>query len=143
MHEPGCGNTDLRILVVDDNRDAAFSMSMLLQLEGYQTGTAHDGLAAVREATRVSYDAVLLDLGLPIMDGFQAAAALRQLQPAPILIACTAWGDAETRKRTADSGFFAHLTKPVPLTVLKAVLGPALQAGPAGSCLRSSQVHGG
>ena len=75
------------------------------------------------------YDAVLLDLGLPVMDGFQAATALRQLQPAPVLIACTAWGDAETRKRTADSGFYAHLVKPVPLDVLKAALVPALQTG--------------
>jgi len=131
MHEHGPGKMHLRILVVDDNHDAAISLSMLLQLEGYQTGTAHDGLAAVREATRVRYDAVLLDLGLPVMNGFEAAAALRQLQPTPVLIACTAWGDAETRKRTADSGFSAHLIKPVPLGVLKAVLGPALHAGSA------------
>ncbi len=102
-------------------------MAMLLKLEGYQTGTAHDGLTAVREATRVRYHAVLLDLGLPVMDGFQAATAIRQLQPAPVLIACTAWGDAETRKRTADSGFYAHLVKPVPLNVLMAALVPALQ----------------
>lgn len=129
MHENGSGQRDLRILVVDDNHDAALTLSMLLRLEGYQTGTAHDGLAAIQEATRVRYDAVLLDLGLPIMNGFEAAAALRQLQPAPVLISCTAWGDAETRKRTADSGFSAHLIKPVPLRVLKAVLGPALQAG--------------
>lgn len=127
MHEHGPGQSDLRILVVDDNHDAAMSMSMLLQLEGYQTGTAHDGLAAIVEATRVHYHAVLLDLGLPVMDGFQAAEALRQLQPAPVLIACTAWGDAETRKRTADSGFYAHLVKPVPLAVLKATLVPAIQ----------------
>jgi CheY-like chemotaxis protein len=127
MHESGRGQSDLRILVVDDNHDAANSMSMLLQLEGYQTGTAHDGLAAILEATRVRYHVVLLDLGLPIMDGFQAALALRQLEPAPVLIACTAWGDAETRKRTADSGFYAHLVKPVPLAVLKATLMPAIR----------------
>jgi CheY-like chemotaxis protein len=65
QHERG-----LRILVVDDNQDAARSMSMLLELEGHRTGTVHNGLEAVREATRVRYDAVLLDLGMPVMDGF-------------------------------------------------------------------------
>jgi CheY-like chemotaxis protein len=129
MHEDSPGPRDLRILVVDDNQDAALTLSMLLQLEGYKTGIAHDGLAAVREATRVRYGAVLLDLGMPVMDGFQAAAALRQLRPAPVLIACTAWGDAETRKRTADSGFHAHLVKPVPIEALRAALAmPALIA---------------
>lgn len=73
----------LRILVVDDSHDAARSMAMLLELEGHRTGTAHNGLEAVREATRVRYDAVLLDLGMPVMDGFQAAAVLAQLWPAP------------------------------------------------------------
>lgn len=117
QHQPG-----LRILVVDDNRDGASSMSMLLELEGHRTGTAHNGLEAVREATRVCYDAVLLDLSMPVMDGFEAAAALRQLWPAPALIACSAWDDAETRRRTADLGFSMHLRKPVSVQVLKAAL---------------------
>jgi CheY-like chemotaxis protein len=125
MHEEGPEQRDLRILIVDDNHDAAVTLSMLLELKGYQTGTAHNGLDAVRAATRVRYDAVLLDLGMPVMDGFQAAAVLGQLQPAPILIACSAWDDAECRRRTADLGFFAHLTKPVPLHVLVAALGLA------------------
>jgi len=112
----------LRILVVDDNYDAARSMSMLLELEGHRTGTVHNGLEAVREATRVRYDAVLLDLGMPVMDGFQAAAALRQLWPAPALIAHSAWDDAETLRRTADLGFYMHLRKPVCFQVLQAAL---------------------
>lgn len=112
----------MRILIVDDNRDGAVSLSMLLELEGHQTGTAFNGLEAVEAATRVRYDVVLLDLGMPIMDGFQAAALLAQLRPAPVLIACTAWDDAETRRRTSELGFSAHLTKPVPLHVLKAAL---------------------
>lgn len=112
----------LRILVVDDSHDAARSMAMLLELEGHRTGTAHNGLEAVREATRVRYDAVLLDLGMPVMDGFQAAAVLGQLWPAPALIACSAWDDAETRRRTTDLGFSMHLRKPVPFPVLKAAL---------------------
>jgi CheY-like chemotaxis protein len=117
QHQPG-----LRILVVDDNHDGASSMSMLLELEGHRTGTAHNGLEAVREATRARYDAVLLDLSMPVMDGFEAAAVLRQLWPAPALIACSAWDDAETRRRTADLGFSTHLRKPVSVQVLKAAL---------------------
>ena len=115
----------LRILVVDDNRDAAVTLSALLELRGYQTGTAHNGLDAVRAATRVRYDAVVLDLGMPVMDGFEAAAVLGQLRPAPLLIAHSAWDDAETRRRTAELGFCAHLTKPVQLQVLEAALGLA------------------
>jgi CheY-like chemotaxis protein len=124
----------LRILVVDDNHDAATSMSMLLELEGHRTGTVHNGLEAVREATRVRYDAVLLDLGMPVMDGFQAAAVLGQLWPAPALIACSAWDDAATRRRTADLGFFMHLCKPVCFQVLKAALRELLPI---------AAVHGG
>jgi CheY-like chemotaxis protein len=120
----------LRILVVDDNHDAANTMSTLLELEGHSTGTAHNGLEAVRAATQVRYDAVLLDLGMPVMDGFEAAAALRQLWPVPALIACSAWDDAETRRRTAELGFSAHLCKPVPFPVLKAVLRAVVSATP-------------
>lgn len=128
MHKDNLDQRNMRILVVDDNYDAAVTLSALLKLKGHQTGTAHNGLDAVRAATRVRYDAVLLDLGMPVMDGFQAAAVLGQLRPAPILIACTAWDDAETRRRTANLGFSAHLTKPVPLDVLEAALALAREA---------------
>jgi len=119
----------LRILVVDDNHDGAMSLSTLLELKGYQTSTAHNGLDAVRAAARAHYDAVLLDLGMPIMDGFEAAAVLGQLRPAPVLIACSAWDDAQTRRRTADLGFAAHLCKPVPLEALEAALSLACDKG--------------
>jgi CheY-like chemotaxis protein len=112
----------LRILVVDDNHDAASSMSMLLELEGHRTGTVHNGMEAVREASRVRYDAILLDLGMPVMDGFEAAAVLGQLSPAPALIACSAWDDAATRRRTAELGFSMHLRKPVCFHLLNAAL---------------------
>lgn len=128
MHEYDPEQRDMRILIVDDNRDAADTLSTLLELKGHQTSTAHNGLDAILVATRVRFDAVLLDLGMPVMDGFQAAAVLGQLQPAPILIACSAWDDAETRRRTAGLGFAAHLTKPVPLDVLEAALGLAREA---------------
>jgi CheY-like chemotaxis protein len=118
----------LRILVVDDNHDAADSISMLLEFEGHRTSTVHNGLEAVQEATRMRYDAVLLDLGMPVMDGFEAAAALTQLWPVPTLIACSAWDDPETRKRTSDLGFSKHLRKPVAYPVLRAALQELLPA---------------
>jgi CheY-like chemotaxis protein len=108
--------------VVDDNQDAAAMVSALLEFAGHHTSTADNGLDAIREARRVRYDAVLLDLGMPIMDGFEAAAILRELRPAPALIACSAWDDAETRQRTTDLGFAAHLRKPVPFEILKSTL---------------------
>jgi len=117
----------LRILIVDDNHDGANTLSTLLELKGYQTSTAHNGLEAVRAAARAHYDAVLLDLGMPIMDGFQAAAVLGQFRPAPVLIACSAWDDAQTRRRTTALGFAAHLCKPVPLEALEAALALACE----------------
>jgi CheY-like chemotaxis protein len=135
MDEDDVDPRNLRILVVDDNHDAAVTLSMLLELRGYQTDTAHNGLDAVRAATQVRYNAVVLDLGMPVMDGFEAAADLGQLRPAPILIAYSAWDDAETRRRTTDLGFSAHLTKPVRLDVLEAALGLAREAN--SGCRRS------
>src|SRR5690349_10451492 len=89
MHDDA-GPRDLRILVVDDNHDLALTLSTLLELEGHRTSTAHNGLDAVEAATAARYDAVVLDLGMPLMDGFEAAAVLGRLQPAPLLIACSA-----------------------------------------------------
>jgi CheY-like chemotaxis protein len=119
MHERKRG---LRILVVDDNYDGATVLSVLLELMGHRTTTAYNGLEAVHAANRERYDVVLLDLGMPIMDGFEAAAVIGQLRPAPILIACSGWYDAESRRRTSDLGFSAHLRKPVGLDALEAAL---------------------
>lgn len=121
-HEDASDPSGLNILVVDDNTDAATSMSALLEFAGHRASTAHNGLDAVRQAIRMRFDAILLDLGMPIMDGFEAAAILRGLQPAPVLIAYSAWDDTETRRRTADLGFSAHLRKPVPFTAVRDVL---------------------
>jgi CheY-like chemotaxis protein len=118
----------LNILIVDDNADAAHMLSMLLELEGHSTVVAHDGLDALEAASATRFDAILLDLGMPVMDGFQIAAALRELDPAPALIACTAWSDPQTRRRTESLGFRAHLVKPVGLRSLQHALG-AVAAG--------------
>jgi CheY-like chemotaxis protein len=122
QHANAEGARKLRILVVDDNRDGAVMLAALLELAGHRTRTAENGLQAIDEAAREHFDAVLLDLGMPVMDGFEAAAVLSELRPAPALIACSAWDDPETRRRTTDLGFSAHLRKPVPLELLEATL---------------------
>jgi len=103
-----------RIMVVDDNRDAALSLSMLLKLEGHNVSVAHDGKTALDMATASVPDAIFLDIGMPGMDGFEVARRIRatpQLQNIR-LIALTGWGQEEDRRRTAQVGFDFHLVKP-------------------------------
>jgi len=105
----------LRVLMVDDNADAAASVAMLLELEGHRVFLAHDGYAAL-EASRVHRpDVILLDIGLPGMNGYEAARQLRQ-QPGMmdvLLVAMTGYGQAEDRRRSSEAGFDHHLVKPV------------------------------
>lgn len=103
-----------RILVVDDNRDAADLTAELLGLHGHITVAAYGGKQGIRAAIAFVPDVVLLDLGMPEVDGFAVASALRQtptLQQ-PTLIAYTAWNDAQTRQRVLDAGFDQHMVKP-------------------------------
>jgi PAS domain S-box-containing protein len=113
-----------RVLVVDDNRDSAESLAMLLSLEGHQTHTAHDGEEAVREAERWGPDVVLLDIGLPRLNGYDAGRRIRDLPggKAMTLIALTGWGQDEDRRQSTDAGFDGHLVKPVDPDVLQALL---------------------
>ncbi|CAN5756505.1 hypothetical protein BH23GEM11_BH23GEM11_06610 [soil metagenome] len=114
-----------RILVVDDNRDAATSLAHLLELTGHQTQIAHDGLEAVQMAESFRPDVVLLDIGLPKLDGLEAARMIRQ-QPwgrDMMLVALTGWGQDDDRRKSSEAGFDAHLVKPcdpVALTTLLA-----------------------
>jgi signal transduction histidine kinase len=104
-----------RILVADDNRDAAEALSLQLQLAGHDVRTAHDGVEALDLANAFDPDIVLLDLGMPKMDGYEVARQLR-LEPCGrrvTLIALTGWGQQQDRDRTAGAGFDAHLVKPV------------------------------
>ncbi|MGH8607985.1 MAG: ATP-binding response regulator, partial [Gammaproteobacteria bacterium] len=120
--------TARRILVVDDNRDSAESLAMLLELTGNQTHTAYDGLEAVEAAATFKPDVVLLDIGLPKMNGFEAARKIRE-QPwgtKMLLVALTGWGQDEDRQKSREAGFDGHLVKPVDhgaLTKLLAELG--------------------
>jgi CheY-like chemotaxis protein len=119
-----------RILVADDNHDAAEALSLQLQLAGHDVRTAHDGVEALAVAQIFEPDIVLLDLGMPKMDGYEAA---RELRLRPIggrrmaLIALTGWGQQQDRDRTADAGFDAHLVKPVAEVQLFKALAAAVE----------------
>jgi CheY-like chemotaxis protein len=104
-----------RILIVDDNRDAATSLAMLLQLTGHETYLAHDGAAAFEATDRHRPELVLLDIGLPILNGHEVC---RRIRGEPwgrdmVLIALTGWGQEEDRRKSKDAGFDGHLVKPV------------------------------
>jgi PAS domain S-box-containing protein len=112
------------VLVVEDNRDAAESLSLLLQYLGAQVVVAHDGTDALAAISEHQPSVVLLDLGLPGMDGYQVAEMIRAhpLLHDTRLIALTGWGHDEARRRTREAGFEHHLVKPVDAEVLRSLL---------------------
>jgi CheY-like chemotaxis protein len=113
-----------RILVVDDNFDAAESTAMLLRVAGHVVKVAHDGLTALREADAFHPQIVLLDIGLPEIDGYEVARRLRQHPEHRLatLVAITGYGQAEDRQRSRDVGFDHHLTKPFDPEALEALI---------------------
>jgi CheY-like chemotaxis protein len=113
-----------RVLVVDDNIDAANSLGRLLSLLGKEVAVAHDGAAAVKEASRFRPHVVLLDIGMPGMDGIEAAERIQGLPDGHriAIVALTGWGQDRDRDRTQAAGFAAHLVKPVQVDQLEAVL---------------------
>jgi signal transduction histidine kinase len=119
--------TACRILVVDDNRDSAESLATLLKLTGHEAHTAHDGVAAVEAAAALRPDVVLLDIGLPKLNGFDAARRIRQ-QPwgkGMVLVALTGWGLEEDRQQSREAGFNEHMVKPVNHAALMKLLAEA------------------
>jgi PAS domain S-box-containing protein len=114
-----------RILVVDDNRDAAVSLAMLLKVTGNDTQTAYDGLEAIEKAAAYKPDVILLDIGLPKLNGYDACRAIRE-QPWGkhiMMVALTGWGQDEDRRKSSEAGFDTHLVKPVDHAVLAKLLG--------------------
>jgi CheY-like chemotaxis protein len=104
-----------RILVVDDNRDSAESLAMMLTLMGNDTRTAHDGLEALESAPAFVPDVILMDIGMPRLNGFDTARRIRS-EPwgrGGVLVALTGWGQEEDRRKSREAGFDHHLTKPV------------------------------
>jgi len=113
-----------RLLVVDDNRDAADSLAMLLRLQGHEVRVVHDGLAALELVKSYRPEMVFLDIGMPKMDGYEVARRLRQQTDLEkvVLAALTGWGQERDRIRTAEAGFDHHLVKPVEPSALEGLL---------------------
>ena len=103
------------MLVVDDNRDAAWTASTLLALWGHDVEVAFDGPTAIEKALQQDTELLLLDLGMPEIDGYEVCRILRAQQWADstAIVALTGWGQAEDRMRTFEAGFDAHLVKPI------------------------------
>ncbi|MGH8288529.1 MAG: response regulator [Steroidobacteraceae bacterium] len=113
-----------RLLVIDDNKDAAESMSMLLEMWGHEVAYAYDGPSALETAQQWQPEAVILDIGLPGMDGYQVAERLRSLPQGKqaILIAITGYGQEDDRRRSRRAGIDHHLVKPVAPDTLRTLI---------------------
>ena len=117
-------STSQRVLVVDDNEDAADLLAEFLEVLGHQVHVVHDGPAALRAARDFDFEFALLDIGLPVMDGYELAQRLREVpgRAASRLVAITGYGQEGDRQRTRAAGFDAHLVKPIDLDVLQRLL---------------------
>jgi len=133
--EKSTGGAGQRILIVDDNRDAADTMGVLLQALGYVSKVVYDGGAAIEEALANRPDLILLDIGLPNLSGFEVARYIAcELSDPPPMIAVTGYGQDADRAASFEAGFYAHLTKPVLLTELTALFAKVFQ--PAAKIIR-------
>jgi PAS domain S-box-containing protein len=114
-----------RVLVVDDNTDAAASLALLLEMEGYEVRTAADGQEAIEQVRTFEPQLIFMDLAMPRLDGVEAARRIRNLPQGEHvrLVALTGWGQEADRQRTRDAGMDHHLIKPVSLDALQRVLG--------------------
>jgi CheY-like chemotaxis protein len=123
----------LKILVVDDNRDAATSLASLLKLRGHEVVAVHDGPAALDAADRFSPEVVLQDIGMPGMSGFEVARLLRQRASGRdlTLVALTGYGSDDDRRRTREAGFDSHFVKPLDLAALDDLLARREATAPA------------
>jgi CheY-like chemotaxis protein len=114
-----------RILVVDDNRDAADSLGMLLKFMGADVRVAHGGREALEAFDAYRPSVILLDIGMPEMDGYQVAREIRgRSEGARVpIVALTGWGQEDDRRRSREAGFDHHLIKPADLAALQSLLG--------------------
>jgi CheY-like chemotaxis protein len=121
---PASGPHDRRILVVDDNRDAVDALAMMLRLSGNDVDVAYDGLSALGTAQSFRPDAVVLDIGLPGMDGYEVARRLRARPETSeaLIVAVTGYGQNEDRERSCAAGFDHHLVKPIESEALLSLL---------------------
>ncbi|WP_158769185.1 PAS domain-containing protein [Paraglaciecola sp. L1A13] len=114
----------LNVLIVDDNQDSADSMQMLLDMHEHKTRVVYDGEQALIAAEQDRPDVILLDIGLPILDGYQVCTAIRKLDWGKdiTIIALTGWGQDEDRRKSSEAGFNHHMVKPITLSALLALL---------------------
>jgi PAS domain S-box-containing protein len=123
-HEPMAPR---RILIVDDNQDSAASLAMLLKIAGHVTQTAHDGLEALDMFASFNPEVVLLDIGLPKLNGYEVARKIRDGgDNGVVLVALTGWGQEDDRRKSREAGFDGHQTKPVDFSALKVLLSELL-----------------
>jgi CheY-like chemotaxis protein len=123
------------VLVVDDNVDAADSLALLLKLEGHEIQAAYDGPTALLIAQTFRPEIILLDIGMPGMDGYEVARRLREqtYQKITVLAALTGWGQEEDRRRALQAGFDYHFVKPIEPDALEQLLALPQRANlPAG-----------
>jgi CheY-like chemotaxis protein len=121
---PTSSVASVRILVVDDNRDSADTLGALLQMSGHSVEVAYDGVSSLAAADEFQPEVVLLDIGMPDMDGYAVASRLRRRPGGDdtLLIAITGWGQPADKQRALAAGFDHHLTKPVEHSTLLSLL---------------------
>jgi CheY-like chemotaxis protein len=111
-----------RVLVVDDNADAADSLAMMLQLASHEVQSVYTAHAALEQLGPFNPDLVLLDIGLPQMDGYEVARRIRAQRKSVFLVAVSGYGQAEDKRRAQDAGFDAHFVKPLDIASLERLL---------------------
>ncbi|MCE3270770.1 MAG: putative histidine kinase, atypical hybrid [Ramlibacter sp.] len=128
---PAAAGGGLRILVADDNQDAAETMSVLLEVMGHEVRRVHDGEAALDMVTTFDPQLVLLDIGMPKLNGYEACRSIRERDghAARTLVAVTGWGQPQDLKSSSDAGFDHHLVKPVDIDTLVRLIADRVSAG--------------
>jgi signal transduction histidine kinase/CheY-like chemotaxis protein len=128
----GNGRGRTHVLVVDDNRDAADSLQALFEMENFAVSVAYDGYAAVAAVEERVPDLIVMDLGMPGMDGYEAARLIRQRPETrrTVMIALTGWGQTDARRRTTEAGFDHHLIKPVDFSAILKLVRARLETTP-------------
>ncbi len=121
----GADGRKMQVLVVDDNQDAADSLAALLEIDGFDVRVVYDGASAIALTAEQAPDMIIMDLGMPGMDGYETARAIRQRAGAEriLMVALTGWGQNDARRRTREAGFDHHLVKPVELEQLVRLAG--------------------
>ena len=116
--------TQRRVLVVDDNKDAAKMLGMVVRMLGNEVRTAGDGQEALEVAAEFLPELVIMDIGMPVMNGYEAAKIFRQKPwgQSMVIVALTGWGKDEDRNRTREAGFDYHLVKPIEPAALQKLL---------------------